>query len=191
MKHFLAPIFSSPPFSPHEQQLVIEAFKPVHKLKGEHLVVAGEVNSFYWFMENGLARSYVINQNGEEITTAFYLEGDIVMNWTAFFSRQPALENTVLAQDAKLWELDYQAFQKLFHSVAPFREAGRNRLVEAFFALKSHHLSMHTESAKNRYLHLLHTQPRVIQNFPLKQIASYLGITDSSLSRIRKTIAHE
>jgi hypothetical protein len=77
---------------------------------------------------------------------------------------------------------------KLF-SIEPFREVGRTRLVNNYFELKTHTVSVIADPAKDRYLNLLKAKPDIVQNVPLKQIATYLGITDTSLSRIRKEIA--
>lgn len=67
-----------------------------------------------------------------------------------------------------------------------FREFGRRLLVKSMAELKERMLLLQTETAENRYLLLINQHPELIQNVPLKQIASYLGITDTSLSRIRK-----
>ena len=77
---------------------------------------------------------------------------------------------------------------KLF-SIEAFREVGRTRLVNNYFELKNHSISIIADPAKERYLNLIKSKPGIIQNVPLKQIATYLGITDTSLSRIRKEIA--
>jgi hypothetical protein len=77
---------------------------------------------------------------------------------------------------------------KLF-SIEAFREVGRTRLVNNYFELKNHSISIIADPAKDRYLALLKNKPDIVQNIPLKQIATYLGITDTSLSRIRKEIA--
>jgi len=76
----------------------------------------------------------------------------------------------------------------LFHSIPEFRDFGRSILVKGFASLKIRMLSMITETAEERYASLLHSNPEIFQYAPLKQIASYLGITDTSLSRIRKEI---
>lgn len=79
---------------------------------------------------------------------------------------------------------------KLFH-IEAFREVGRTRLVNSYFDLKSHSVSMITDEAQKRYLDLIANKPNVLQYVPLKHIATYLGVTDTSLSRIRKEIANK
>jgi hypothetical protein len=87
--------------------------------------------------------------------------------------------------------LDFETFQELFHSIRNFREQGRTTLVGSYFALKRHSISMIADQAKDRYLRLVKEKPHVVQNVSLKHIATFLGITDTSLSRIRKEIASE
>jgi len=81
---------------------------------------------------------------------------------------------------------NYDSLQILFHSIPEFREFGRTNLVNGFIALKERTLSIINLTAEQRYEDLMRTRPEIFQNAPLKQIASFLGITDTSLSRIRK-----
>jgi CRP-like cAMP-binding protein len=103
--------------------------------------------------------------------------------------RTPTKQNFHALTDVECWELDFETFQQLFHSIESFREAGRSRLVKSYFELNSHSLSLITDKAKQRYLRLISDKPHIVQNVSLKHIASYLGITDTSLSRIRKEIS--
>ena len=79
----------------------------------------------------------------------------------------------------------------LFHSIYEFREFGRMILVKGFISFKQRTLSLINESAEQRYETLITARPEIFQRAPLKYIASYLGITDSSLSRIRRELAHK
>ena len=79
---------------------------------------------------------------------------------------------------------------KLFN-IEAFREVGRTALIRNYFELKNHSLSLIAETATDRYLALIREKPDIAQNVPLKQIATYLGIADTSLSRIRNKIARE
>jgi CRP-like cAMP-binding protein len=84
--------------------------------------------------------------------------------------------------------MDYDTFQELFHKIPNLREWGRSWMSQELFAYKQRSVEMFTLSATRRYLNLLEQKSKVIQFAPLKQIASYLGVTDTSLSRIRKEI---
>ena len=140
-------------------------------------------------MESGFARSYVTDPEGNDISTNFYSEGDIVIDWPSFFLRTPTRENIQAITDCVCWQLDFGTFQQLFHQYKNFREQGRTTLVKSYFSLKQHSVSMIADQAKERYIQLLKDKPHILQNVSLQHIASYLGITKYSLSRIRKEIS--
>lgn len=81
--------------------------------------------------------------------------------------------------------------QDSFHTIPEFREYGRLNIVNQYSILKERMLSALQETAEQRYSDLISSSPEIFQNVPLKYIASYLGITDTSLSRIRKDFARK
>ncbi|MDI9311934.1 MAG: cyclic nucleotide-binding domain-containing protein [Limnohabitans sp.] len=187
--HFLNIHFKEPDFSAEEIEKIITKFKPVSFSKNDYLLAEGKVENLYWIIESGFARSYVVDTTGNDITTNFYSVGDVAIDWTSFFLRQPTRENIQALTDCVCWQLDFDTFQELFHSIQNFREKGRAVLVNSYFTLKKHSISIVADQAKERYLTLVKEKPHLVQNVSLKHIATYLGITDTSLSRIRKEIS--
>ena len=159
--------------------------------KNDFILEQGKTENHYWFIESGFVRSYVVNTEGKDISTNFYTVGDIVIDWTSFFLRNPTRENIQALTDCVCWQLDFDTFQELFHSIRSFREQGRTTLVNSYFSLKEQSVAMIADQASQRYLKLLREKPHIIQNVSLKHIATYLGVTDTSLSRIRKEISSE
>ena len=190
-KHFLANIFNESQFTPQELERIIPQFSEVSFAKNDYLLAEGKTAQHYWFIQQGYARSFVTDTEGKDISTHFYTTGDIMIDWTSFFLRTPTRENIQALTDCTCWQLDFETFQQLFHSIESFREAGRKRLVQSYFELKNHNISMIADQAKDRYQKLMKEKPQILQNVSLKQIATYLGITDTSLSRIRKEISAE
>ena len=156
--------------------------------KGKIFLRESEVMNEYYLLESGLARTFVYDFDNNEITTEFFVENNIVIVPTSLFQRSGSQENLQAITDCTVWKISFDDFQTLFHSVPGFSEWGRLWFTFQLFSLKQRSLDMVTKTATNRYLKLLKEKPQIIQNAPLKQIASYLGITDSSLSRIRKEI---
>ena len=105
---------------------------------------------------------------------------------SSFFNRQPSRENIKALTDCTGLYITYDELNGLFHSLEEFREFGRHILVQGYTAYKDRTLSLITHTAEERYAMLLKTNPEIFQHAALKHIASYLGITDTSLSRIRK-----
>lgn len=190
-QHFLTNIFKAKDFSGEELESIIPTFKKISFSKGDYLLNEGNTENHYWFIESGFVRSYVLDTEGHDITTNFYAMGDIVIDWSSFFLRNPTRENIQALTDCVCWQLDFDTFQKLFHSIQSFREQGRTTLVNSYFSLKKQSISMIADQAKDRYVRLMKEKPHIVQNISLKHIATYLGITDTSLSRIRKEISGE
>lgn len=187
-EHFLKTIFTTTDYKDSVLDQVLSKFKKVSFVKNEFLLKEGKTENDYWLLESGFVRSFVTDSKGGDSTTNFYSSGDVVIDWSSFFLRNPTRENIQALSDCVCWQLDFENFQQLFHTVEPFREDGRKRLVSSYFALKNHSLSLIADQAKDRYLELLKSKPHIIQNVSLQHIATYLGVTKYSLSRIRKEI---
>ncbi|GAB3015666.1 Crp/Fnr family transcriptional regulator [Niabella terrae] len=143
----------------------------------------------YYLLESGLVRAFALDYDGNESTTEFFIPGDIVIVPTSLFQRIPSQESLQALTDLVLWKIAFEDFQQLYHQIRGFSEWGRLWFTSQLFALKQRSLDMVRETATHRYLKLLESKPLIVQQAPLKQIASYLGVTDSSLSRIRKEIS--
>lgn len=187
-EHFLKTIFSPTDFNTRELELILPKFEQVTFAKNDFLLQEGTTANYYWFIESGFLRSFVNDTEGNDISTNFYSKGDITIDWPSFFLRTPTRENIQALSACVCWQLDFDSFQELFNGIETFREHGRRRLVSSYFALKNHSVSIIADQAKARYMHLLETKPHIVQNVPVQHIATYLGITKFSLSRIRKEI---
>lgn len=186
--HFLNKIFNPQNFKEEDLKTIFSQYQKIEFAKNDYLIKEGTTANYYYFMEAGFARSYVIDLDGHDISTKFFSSTDIVIDWHSYFLKTKCRENVQAISACTVWKISFENFMKLFH-IESFREVGRTRLVNNYFELKTHSVSVIADPAKERYLNLLKTKPDIVQNVPLKQIATYLGITDTSLSRIRKEIA--
>lgn len=163
--------------------------RKVEAQKGAVLLKEGIVANEYYLLEKGLMRAFVHDADGNEITTDFFIPDEIVIVPVSLFQRLPSRENIQALADSILWKIEFNDFQQLFHNIPGFAEWGRSWFTAQLFAVKQRSLDMILETATTRYLNLLKEKPQIIRYAPLKQIASYLGVTDTSLSRIRKDIS--
>ena len=186
--HFLNKIFNPQNFKEEDLKTIFCQYQKIEFAKNDYLIKEGTTANYYYFMEAGFARSYVIDLDGNDISTKFFSSTDIIIDWHSYFLKTKCRENVQAISPCTAWKISFENFMKLFH-IESFREVGRTRLVNNYFELKTHSVSVIADPAKERYLNLLKTKPDIVQNVPLKQIATYLGITDTSLSRIRKEIA--
>lgn len=175
---------------PNEKAIQIaETFKPKLMPKNTFLIEEGKVCSTSHFIEKGYARMYTFDTEGKDVTTALYSNGMFANDFCSFFKRVPSLENLQALTDCETWYLSFEDLQKNFHTIPEFREFGRMLLINNHASLKQRMLSMIQQTGEQRYAHLMETHPDIFQNVPLKNIASYLGLTDTSLSRIRRDFA--
>jgi CRP-like cAMP-binding protein len=165
---------------------IVQRFQPFNMAKNDMFLSEGKLCDTYLFLEQGCMRAFAHDVDGQDITTQFYQPLQLVFEVSSFFNRTRSKENIQALSDCAGWSLTYDELNRLFHELPAFREFGRHVLVKSLTGLKSRMLSMITETAEERYDKLLHENPDIFQFAALKHIASYLGITDSSLSRIRK-----
>lgn len=154
--------------------------------KNEFLLKENEISDAYYFIESGIIRSFAIDTDGNEISTHFYTEGEMVFEVQSFFLRCPSKENLQALSQIECKWISFETMNKLFHEYPQFREFGRSMLVRGFANLKGRMLSHITSTAEERYQLLISNKPFLLEQVPLKYLSSYLGITDTSLSRIRK-----
>ncbi|WP_035805899.1 Crp/Fnr family transcriptional regulator [Lunatimonas lonarensis] len=190
-EHFLNKVFASSGITKDELKEIIPRYKQVTFQNNDYLLKEGQVEKSYWFIETGFIRSYIIDTEGNDITFNLYSTGDVVIDYPSMFFFAPTRENIQALTDLVCWEISFNDFQEMFNTITNFREQQRGLLVGCYFALKEHSISLIADQAKDRYLRLLKEKPQIVQNISLKHIATFLGITDTSLSRIRKEIASE
>lgn len=162
--------------------LKAKAFK-----KGQILVKEGEITRECYFVIKGCLRQYVI-LDGDEKTTEFYTENQAAVLFSSYTSQSKSTsylvsnENSIVIVGTPTEEDKmYQKFPKLAHIT-------RMMLEQDFGQIQNKLTHFITSSPEERYQHLLSHRPDLLQRVPQHQLASYLGITPESLSRIRKRI---
>jgi CRP-like cAMP-binding protein len=179
------------PMSDEKANCLTEDFEYFSFAKNEFLLKENKINRQTYFLEAGYVRSFTFDKDGQEVTTNIYAAPCFVNDFLSFFKQQPAKENFQTLTKCFGWTMTFENAEKYFRDFPEFREFGRILLVNNYGLLKERMLEMIKDTAENRYLKLLSQHPDIFQNVLLKIIASYLGITDTSLSRIRKEISHK
>lgn len=141
-----------------------------------------------YFLEKGYVRSYILNEDNEEITTNIYTAPCFVNDFLSFFRQQPTKEIYQTVTDCVFWETGLENVQHNFHNIPEFREFSRLLFVLNYYNIHDRLIEMASQKASTRYASLMKKDPEIFRYVPLKVIASYLGIKDSSLSRIRRDI---
>lgn len=186
---FFQRTYNHPLLQKEDYEEIRKAHTKVEFRRGTMLLQIGKIAREFYIVESGLLRSFLYDFEGNETTTEFYDPEEIVIESLSLFQRKPSQENFQAVTDSTVWQIEYDVFQELVQKIEAFREWGRTWATNQLFLLKQRSISALTVSATDRYLTLIRERPQIIQQSPLKYIASYLGITDTSLSRIRREIS--
>ena len=186
---FFQTIYNHPLLRKDDYEEISKAHTKIEFPQGTMLLEKGKIAREFYIIEKGLFRSFLYDYNGNEITTEFYCPKEILIESFSLFQRIPSKENFQAISDGTTWKIEYDTFHELLYKVEGFREWGRTWATNQLFVLKQRSIDVLTISATDRYLNLIKERPQIIMHSPLKYIASYLGITDTSLSRIRKEIS--
>lgn len=157
-------------------------------LKKEHLVREMDVCNKIAFFSEGYFRFYYYSSEGIEITSDFVFAPGFVTSYTSLITGMPSRVNVQAMEDTKLMVLQKSDLLNLyakFHNIDRF---GRLLAEQVVMTSELHLFSLLNQTAEERYKNLLDTYPQFIQNIPLQYIASYLGIKQETLSRVRKKI---
>lgn len=151
--------------------------------KGHILLKANKVESNIYLIKKGLVRAFVDRDN--EVTFWFGKEGETVLSMKSYVEEQPGYESIELLEDCELYELKTENLKKLFEQDVHIANWGRKFAEKELIKTEERLISKQFKNASERYLELMKDHPELLQRVQLGHIASYLGITQVSLSRIR------
>jgi CRP-like cAMP-binding protein len=165
---------------------VLGHFQHMELPKNYFLLKSGKTCKHLWFMTKGAARYFYTNDQGKEMNTWFSLDTQIVTDTTSFVKQEPAHESIQLMEDSELYSITYASLQTLLqkhHSFALWYI----KLVEVHYVsqIEDRIADLQFLDAKQRYQKILNQQPDITNRVSLGNIASYLNITQETLSRIR------
>jgi CRP-like cAMP-binding protein len=153
--------------------------------KNEFFLKEGQVCDFLYLAE-GFMRAYTFDPKGNEVTTNLFAKNHQVYDHASFFLQTASGENIRAVTDCLGYSITFDSMNTLFHTVPEFREYGRGMLVKQLVSYKKRTLAMINKPAEQRYGDLIRDDEEIFQFVQLKHIASYLGVTNSSPSRIRR-----
>ena len=153
----------------------------------ELLLNQGAVCRHIYFLESGLVRGFY-HLKGKEVTSWFAFANEVVTSMYSFVRQCPSLENVAVLEETTLYSLSYNNLQWLYQHYPEFNFIGRLIAEKYYTELEERTLSLQHQTATERYQHLLTHQPNLLQRVSLGQIASYLGISQETLSRVRAKV---
>ena len=182
--HQLASIIS---ISEELKAELLSVSQPFSLTKGDFLLNKGDRCSNIYFVEKGLLRGYYFEED-KEITNWFAQDSEFATNLFSFITNKPSNEYIQALEDCELIKLSQETLQSLYVKFPETERLGRIITENYYIKLESRLLRIRFKTAKERYLKLCETNPSLLQRASLGQIASYLGITQETLSRIRAEV---
>ncbi len=182
-------IQASVEMSEEDFRLVTDLIVPKKLRKRQYLLQAGDVCTRVAFVTKGCLRQYELDDLGRENILTFAAESSWMTDLESFRAHKPTTHNIDALEDSELLLLDNTSIERLSVTV-PALDRYFNVVVEQVFQEAIRRISDFVgTSAEDRYLHFLSMYPGLSQRIPLHQIASFLGITPQTLSRIRRDLA--
>lgn len=155
--------------------------------KGHMLIKAGRTEHSVYFIENGIARAFC-HQDDKEVNFWFGTESDILLSYNSLFLNKPGYENIELLENTVLYQLPDPALQSLYKNDLEMANWGRRMAESELIKAEECFIARQFKTAKERYEEFIRSNPDIIQRVQLGHIASYLGISQVTLSRIRADI---
>ena len=174
-----------------EKALVKSYFSPKKLRKKQYLLQEGDACKYLAFVEQGLLRSYNVDDKAVEHMLQFAWEGWWISDTYSFLSGEPAAYDIDAIEDAELLLITLPHFEEMMLQVPRMERYFRILFQKNIISKERRLLSSISLTAEEKYLRLQHSQPEIVQRIPQQLIASYLGITPQTLSRIRKTIVQK
>ena len=159
-------------------------FEPKEFSKGDHLFKQGEICHYLYYIKKGLVRVYYYSVNGKEITAWFSAENTLVTAIDSFYYHRPTRDYCEVLEDSVIYPINFSDWEIILNSENGSRLAFYI-LYEITRKMTEYISSIKFQSAEERYKSLIKDLPGIQQRTSLGHIASYLGITQETLSRIR------
>jgi len=182
-------VFKGISFSLEDLRTIGASLKKVELKKGEFLLRNGQTVLHTYYVHSGCLRSYFVDDSGKDHTLQFGIKDWWISDYTALFSAGKSMMNIECIQNATLYELARKDMEQLYLDIPAFETFFRKKLEKRMEAFHRRTLDNLALPAKERYVSFIKSYPNIEQQVKNYHIASYLGITTESLSRIRKEIA--
>ncbi len=171
---------------PEEEKLFISFLKQRKLKKKQYLQQAGEICRFENFVTKGLLRAYTVDDKGQEHIAMFAMEDWWISDLLSFLTNTPATQHIDALEDSEVLSIEKSDLEKLYSAVPKLERLFRVLLQNAFVSSQQRILGSISQSAEEQYLAFIGKYPSLEQRIPQIQIASFLGITPETISRIRK-----
>ena len=169
-----------PQFSKLSDYITVKEIKT-----GNILLSQGDVAIYLFIIIKGCLRAYYIKDNGTEITSQFFIEGQMIASLESATTDMPSRLNIDTIEDSIIGFIQWKTIEKTLHEHSLARDNFSKFLMKRLIYYMNQQASFILDNPEKRYIKFIHDNPELASRLPQQYIASYLGITPVSLSRIR------
>ena len=174
-------------FSDAELELVMKYFEVKNIKKKTILLKAGETAQELYFIVSGCMRLFY-EKDGADISAYFFTDMMFAGAYDSFASRQPSRHSIETSEDCQILTISYKGWQQLFIELPKMNALVLKIIEERFISLHKLYTSLILDTPEERFINLQNERPDILQRIPQHQIATFLGVTPVSLSRIRNRL---
>lgn len=172
--------------SEEELNRTMSSYVPQSLKANEFFLKEGQVCNHIGLVVTGLLRTFVYDDDANEITTEFHPEGALIISFDSFNNRIPAEENIRAVEESELMVVSFEKQTELYRSVPAWNQICKDLADEMSREMIERVRLFQTMSATERYQNFCRNHPQILQRATLGHIASYIGVDIATLSRIRK-----
>lgn len=182
-------IFKGITLTEQETDRIENTFKKVYFKKGDIVLHTNETVTHQYYVYSGCLRTYFIDPLGKEHTIQFAIKDWWISDYIGYFSETKSVLTIACIEDATLLKIVKKDIEKTYDQIPKIERFFRKKMERSFVSFQKRILANLSQPAKERYINFTKAYPNIEQQVKNYHIASYLGITTESLSRIRKEIA--
>lgn len=156
--------------------------------KGEFFITEGKTSKHIAYIQSGIFRSFYHSTEAEEVTYCFTFQNTLITAYSSWINQRPTTENIEALTDMELMLISYDNMAKLEISHPNWIKFFKHIAEQEYINLEKRIFMLQRESAEVRYQSLMQNHPEYLHHIPLQYLASYLGVTQRHLSRIRKNV---
>jgi CRP-like cAMP-binding protein len=186
MKQFADFIKLKVPIADADMQIVLSCFKTKIVKKGQFILKRGQIANQYYYIKTGALR-FFYDEIDNQLTAWLVLQGEFFAEISSLNPQKATRFNIEAIETTELYYIDKEDMENLYRQFPAWQEFGRITWEAMAVRMIDQIIRFQTLSAEERYLDFI-ANPELAKRVPVKQIASYLGITPNALSRIRKNI---
>lgn len=187
---FFAKFNEKVPLTTSEEEIIRGHLIQKKIRKKQYLLQDGDPSKYIAFVEKGLLREYNVDEKGNEHIFQFAAEGWTVSDLYGFLTRENATYNIDAIEDSELVLISTSAHEKLLQVSPKYEIYTRLQLTGAYFSMQRRITDLISLTPEKRYTDFIAAYPNFVQRVPQHMIASFIGLTPETLSRIRRKIAN-